>query len=337
MGAVTNLNGLTDAKYVCAGRELSFVIDNNGKLRAAHRTYATEYSVVDVHVKFKSVVNYYYDENCVGCVIDENDDLWSVKKPTPGLCPNRAFLFTDVTTKPKLQLKKVKLGLKVKNISSNGFKVTCVSPEGKLYLWSTAIEIDSRETKPTQIHTPEEVTQVSLGTDHLLTLGISGTVYSSGKNNLGQLGRLGNSWKNSLHDMDKVKFLREEIIVQIAASGPHSVALTAGGLVYVWGQDLPTQRIIKRPTCVDLFFDNQILVRSISLSGGCKYGAVNENQEPYKPYILALTEDNKVYAWGKGSMGQCGTKNMSRIGFSFSEHFFRMAPMFGYYIYLKFP
>ena len=333
MGAVTNLNGLTDAKFVCAGRELSFVIDNSGKLRAAHRTYATEFSVADVSVKFKSAVSHDdpYDGNCVCFVIDENDDLWRVEKPTPRLCPSRAFLFTDVTTKPELQLKKV--GLKAKSISSSGSKIACVSPEGILYFWSTEVGLNSRgkleKIKPAQIETSEEITQVAVGTDHLLALGISGTVYSSGKNTLGQLGRSPRLRPNSLRHLFEIDL--SENVIQIATGGPHSVALAASGLVYVWGKDLTTQRIIKRPTCVDLLSDNQILIKSISLAEGCKYGAVNASTEPYTPYILALTEDNQVYAWGKDSMGKCGVVDATGIGFSFLVFFCRTAPLFWYY------
>ena len=318
MGAVTNLNGLADAKFVCAGRDLSFIIDSSGKLRATHRTYATEFNVVDVGVKFKSAVNhdYIYDcnnRNCVCFVIDENDDLWNVEKPT--IFEKEDFLFTDVTTRPELQLKKV--GLKARDISSSGDDVACVSTEGIVYFWSTYIpwqdglDCQGKPPKafdPTKIETSEEMAKVAMGTDHLLTLGISGTVYSSGKNNLGQLGRPKAS-TFSLWKPVKVEFPRVQTIIQIAASGAHSVALTASGLVYVWGKSLTSQSSIYTPTCVDLYFGSvdHVAIQSISLSVNLtyKYGTA------YTPHILALTQDNKVYAWGKDSRGQCGV----RIGF----------------------
>ena len=314
IGAVTNLNGLTDAKFVCAGREFSFIIDNSGKLRAAYRIYATEFDVVDVGVKFRSVVSYDHPHgNSVCFVIDENNDLWNVEKPT--FLEKTAFHFTDVTTKPELQLKKV--GLKATDIASSENNVACVSPGGILYCWSTRTDsnvrdsrrLDSRgktptDSEPTKIQTPEEMAQVALGSNHLLTLGISGTVYSSGKNDLGQLGRP-NATAFDLSDLAKVKFPRVHTFVQIACLGPHSVALTASGLVYVWGQSLTSFVPIYWPTCVDPYFGSvdRIKIQSISLSG--------KIYNYHMPHMLALTQDNKVYAWGKDSLGQCGI----RIGF----------------------
>ena len=110
LGAVTSLNGLTDAKFVCAGRDFSFVIDNSGKLRAAHRTHGTELSIPDVGVKFKTVISNEGYGECVCFAIDENDDFWTVlSKSTPGLSSNPVFLFTEVTTRP--EFKDLKLDL----------------------------------------------------------------------------------------------------------------------------------------------------------------------------------------------------------------------------------
>ena len=143
------------------------------------------------------------------------------------------------------------------------------------------------------------------------------TVYSSGKNNLGQLGRPKAS-TFSLWKPVKVEFPRVQTIIQIAASGAHSVALTASGLVYVWGKSLTSQSSIYTPTCVDLYFGSvdHVAIQSISLSVNLKY----KYGTAYTPHILALTQDNKVYAWGKESRGQCGI----RIGFFIFRAFLRI-------------
>ena len=81
IGKITNFNGLTDAKLVCAREELPYVIDNDGKLRVAHKTNAMEFSVKDVGVKFKSVVSdkgsSYKGCTAIFYVIDEDNHVWT--------------------------------------------------------------------------------------------------------------------------------------------------------------------------------------------------------------------------------------------------------------------
>ena len=210
-------------------------------------------------------------------------------------------------------LKLHKINLKAADISSSEGKLAslaCVSTEGILYLWCNPTPGRKFPTSsyPTKVPTSEKMAQVALGTDHMLTLGISGTVYSSGKKTSGQLGRP-NATNFSILHLEEVGFPTKQTTIQIACRGPHSAALTASGLVYVWGKSLvDNYKNIKTPTRIDLFFDSIdhscIMIKSISMSSSNKYRD--------ETYILALTKDNKLYAWGKDPLGQCGI----RIDFS---------------------
>ena len=309
-GDILNLNGLTDAKLVCAGRNLSFIIDSNGKLQVAHRTAASKFSVADARVKFKSVVSDEWGPTRF-YAIDENNDIWA-----------NGFLYTEFK---QHEFKLVKTGLRGTNLSTCSFNSACISPEGTLVFWTVSASLnfppdyqyseevikeaarsfaksvrkDRPSPGPRTIQTAEKLSQVAMGEHHILVLGISGTVYSAQKKNLGfaadRDGQL------SAADFKKVKFPNfifercdeesgSEKISQIVCSRQQSAALTKGGRVYVWGKCFNSQKTFKTPQCMDFLFHCS-MIQSISISD---------------EHLLVLTEKNEVYSCG---MNVCGKKD----------------------------
>ena len=274
------------------------MIDQNGKLRVADSIDASELSITDVGVKFKSVVsgdNLFY-------AIDENNEIW-----TNGSFEKVKSTFSLIYATKKHEFKMHKTGLKGTNVSTCGMNTACISPEGALVFWPTfcrvnrppdyqypeSVEFDNDEpTYPVTIETPEELCQVALGDHHILTLAISGSVYFAQKK---FLGLIGDEDLLSTADFKKVNFPRAphsqpgtQNIVQIACSEQQSACLSADGLVYVWGKSFNSRKLIKTPTCIDIL---PAMVKSISMS---------------HEHILALTQNNEVYAWGMDNCGQCG-------------------------------
>ena len=324
-GNILNLNELVDAKFICAGQDLSFIIDNSGKLRVAHTTSATKYSFFDAGVKFKYFVNVrsYYGPFYA---IDENDEIWVQEYGSER--DKSIFLFTGVE---EHKFKLMKTGLRGTNISTCRFNTACISPEGKLIFWTDlaginvppdykfpeeitkaaarlpkSIRKDQPSPGPRIIQTAEKLSQVALGDHHILILGISGAVYSAQKKDLGYFGVRADQLCAA--DFKQVKFPKftistfyemqpgSEKISQIVCSPQQSAALTKGGRVYVWGKCFNSRKTFKTPKCIESVFDGS-MVQSISMSD---------------EHILALTKNNRVYAWGKNTWGQCGERNFPR-------------------------
>ena len=137
-GKITNFKGLADAKLVCAREELSYLIDNDGKLRVAHRTNAMEFSVKDVGVKFKSVVS---DKSSshreMFYVIDEDNYIW-----TNGPWDKVEYYHNLTGSTKTHEFKLHKIGVKAIDMDTCGDNTACVSPEGKLIFWRTISRIN---------------------------------------------------------------------------------------------------------------------------------------------------------------------------------------------------
>lgn len=94
-------------------------------------------------------------------------------------------------------------------------------------------------SKPVRIYFPAHVTAIAAGAFHTLAVvGGAGNVYAVGYNGFGQLGD-GTVANSNVH-VEVVDFLNGLPlfgIKQVAASGGHSLALTADGRVYGWGDN----------------------------------------------------------------------------------------------------
>ena len=119
---------MADAKLVCAREELSYLIDNDGKLRVAHRTNAMEFSVKDVGVKFKSVVRVKGSSHpTMFYVIDTENYIWN---NGPWDSVKDYHIFTYTTKKHEFKLHKI--GVKAIDMDTCGDNTACINPEGKL-------------------------------------------------------------------------------------------------------------------------------------------------------------------------------------------------------------
>ena len=172
-----------------------------------------------------------------------------------------------------------------------------------------------RPPPPTLVELPGQeggVTQVAAGFDDSLVLTASGQLYAFGLNSNGQLGTATNMGANE-PNWPTLVTLPGQVgpVTQIAAGGSHSLALTASGQLYAFGDNIvgqlgnatnnaPSQYEYSRslnptPTLVTLPGQNGDITQ-IAAGGS---------------HSLVLTTSGQVYAFGDNSRGQLGTATNS--------------------------
>lgn len=141
-----------------------------------------------------------------------------------------------------------------------------------------------------------DVDQVSAGgtssADSFTLARTDKTVKSWGHNSSGQLGNGGNTNQTVPTTVPRLTNIKD-----VAAGGRHALALDTSGQVYSWGDNaygqLGNNRTGDSRTVPDRV---QGMPKVKQISAGCDFS-------------LALLENGKVYAWGRGIHGQLGTGN----------------------------
>ena len=153
----------------------------------------------------------------------------------------------------------------------------------------------------TQLNTPtrlpstlgdERAVSVSVGRAHSLALAADGSVWSWG---CGAFGLLGHGDAQDWLLPKKVEAFAGQRVVAVSAGEYHSLALTAGGAVWSWGDgafgqlghgDEAMQLLPKK---VEAFADQRV----VAVSAGMLHST-------------AIIDDGAVFTWGKGESGCLG-------------------------------
>ncbi len=191
-----------------------------------------------------------------------------------------------------------------------------VDDEGNLYAWGQNSNgqlgqgDEVHRNLPTKVAAldDETVVDVSSGTSHTLVLTADGDVYAFGSNIDGQIGSPAGLDEDGQPIREILSPLRVEglpdNVVSITADTKTSFAVTADGKVYGWGENkfgqigvgtdngdgtfTPNADDILTPTLIEGLPDNVVDVQ-----GGARW-------------VIALTEDGDVYAWGPNDVGPTG-------------------------------
>ena len=168
---------------------------------------------------------------------------------------------------------------KIKQVSASQDFACFLTSDGQVFTWRWE---DSYMPQNLDI---EKVSQISCGLSHTQLLSMDQkTLWAIGRNNYGQLG-LGTEFENAITPI-KVPFTGEKVIKKLQCVGNDSAILTADGQITVWGSSWNEEN----PTSPRIISLNQKVV-DISM-GLC--------------FMLALTVDNRLYAFGENHHGQCG-------------------------------
>lgn len=140
-------------------------------------------------------------------------------------------------------------------IACGAFHSLALTRTGEVYSWGTndygqlGTGGTTYETKPTRVVDLDEVqvADVAAGGWHSLVLTARGEVFIWGRGEYGRLG-IGDRTGSSKLRPQKVKGLENHVIVQAAAGGTHTMALSNTGRLFIWGRGsygrlgLPSQR-----------------------------------------------------------------------------------------------
>ncbi len=145
-------------------------------------------------------------------------------------------------------------------------------------------------TTPTLVEiTNETIIGVSAGSYHCMAIGSTGNLYTWGNNEFGQIG---NGLLTDINTPTLIS-ISGETMASIEAGYSHSMAVTASGKLYVWGNNLYKQLGIAGSNVITptrVIIPNETI---ITVSGGTYHS-------------MAVTESGKLYCWGYNVNSQLG-------------------------------
>ena len=144
------------------------------------------------------------------------------------------------------------------------------------------------------------IVQVAAGADHSLALDSDGALYAWGSNAYGQLGN-GTTTNSSVPVAVKIAGtpLAGKTIIQIVAGANHNMVLTSDGAVYTWGWNYHGQLGNNTKT-------NSNTIVAVQTIGTPLAGKKIVKIAAGQGHSLALTDDGRVYTWGRNDTGQLG-------------------------------
>ncbi|KMQ89163.1 rcc1 and btb domain-containing protein 1, partial [Lasius niger] len=225
-------------------------------------------------------------------------------------------------------------GKNIKTFACNLYLVLALTEEGEVFSWGFDKERESdfgsRTTvlplKPTRVAglSKKCIVDVACGRDHSLALTSDGKVYAWGENKYGQIGKgagTGDSQPRQVkHELEGKK------IVHIACGSMFNMVVTDKGELYGWGDNKRSQILVNNTTshstnfgfgipAYDLhlydfyvncaFYNSYLYPRKITAISGKVIVKVACGFE----HTLVLTDEGKIYAWGKNDRGQLGVNN----------------------------
>nr|CAB3252595.1 ZF(ZZ)-8 zinc finger protein [Phallusia mammillata] len=183
-----------------------------------------------------------------------------------------------------------------------------VTPDGKVYATGYGaggrLGVGNSESlaAPTLIESIQHIRIVKVasnaGGKHTLALSEDGEVYSWGE---GVDGKLGHGNRSSIDHPRVIESLRSEHVVEIAAGGSHSAAISATGRLFTWGKGRYGRLGHKdsedqlKPKLVEALLENTVLgvacgsgdAQTLCITGG-------------------TVAPNVVWSWGDGDYGKLG-------------------------------
>uniref|UniRef100_K3WGV0 BTB domain-containing protein n=1 Tax=Globisporangium ultimum (strain ATCC 200006 / CBS 805.95 / DAOM BR144) TaxID=431595 RepID=K3WGV0_GLOUD len=194
------------------------------------------------------------------------------------------------------------VGKRVMDVACSYFHTAIVTTDGALYTCGrndfgqlgTSDGVDKHAPHPVRFFFRHPVLAVACGQHHTLASLSSGGLVAFGKNDHGQLGM--DHGSGAVAEPTRVTgALEHAVIPKLACGYYHSVAVTEDGAVYTFGRNdygqlgLGHTKNVATPTLVETL----ARVRIVQVACGCYH-------------TLALSDDGKVYPFGRNNHGQLG-------------------------------
>jgi alpha-tubulin suppressor-like RCC1 family protein len=200
-------------------------------------------------------------------------------------------------------------------LAASGRMSVGVSSGGKVYSWGAG-NLGHREPieivpEPQRVCDEgglddEEVTAVAVGSLHTVVLTRDGNLYTWGTGSSGQLGD-GVFHQSTQNRPRKVLTegtpIAETTIIQIAAGKAHTMALSADGRLFAWGQNSSGQ--LGDGSSIDRNLPTAVVMNG-ALAGKTVVAIATRNDTSF-----ALTADGLVFSWGSGLSGLYGAGEAS--------------------------
>jgi uncharacterized repeat protein (TIGR02543 family) len=199
-------------------------------------------------------------------------------------------------------------GETIKNVAAGNAHSLAVTTTGRVYSWGSnstgqlgKTGIANSQT-PTLISFPvgETIRDVLAAGDYSHALTTTGLVYSMGLNDYGQLGDGTNTNKSTPTLISFTGLQAGETIRNVFAGQYHTLAVTTNGRVYAWGMNFygelgdGTTAHKSSPTLISFT--------------GLEDGETVRDVYAGDAHSLAVTTNNRLYAWGYNPFGQHGDK-----------------------------
>ena len=143
------------------------------------------------------------------------------------------------------------------------------------------------------------IVQCAAGAQHVVCLTRQGAVYSWGGNRKGQLG---DGFLNSCPYPKILPQLRHRPVISLSCGEAHTLALTVGGNVFVWGDNAQGQLGLgdTTPRLRPELVRSLRAARSSSISAG-------------KAHSMSLAPSGLLFAWGSNFFGQLGIAQAAAV------------------------
>lgn len=140
----------------------------------------------------------------------------------------------------------------------------------------------------------ERLRKVASGAHHTLALTNQGKIYAWGDPESGKLGRMLVT-RNKDHQALQIEKIGARDAVDVFAANHHSFYLNSKGSVFAWGLNNHGQLGVGHK-------DNIAMPEQVKALAGQKIVMMAGGEH----HSIAVTQEGKVYCWGRNDEGQCG-------------------------------
>ncbi|XP_077994838.1 secretion-regulating guanine nucleotide exchange factor-like [Glandiceps talaboti] len=204
------------------------------------------------------------------------------------------------------------------NTVSCGWDFTlAVTATNEVYAWGSNVygqlgipEIQKYTSIPQRIQAlPDGVVAIAAGLRHSVAISNDGKVWTWGSGKKGQLGRKdssGTGLPQVQRVPEQVQFINDTTVTAVVAGSYHTAALTENGEVFMWGSNKHKQLCHVSNESHKSDSKEEIIPTPTKLSLDLFDGRKVKELHSGWTHMIAITDNQCVYSWGRCDYGQLG-------------------------------